>query len=82
MICAVLDVTPNDLLIADAHSSGSSAQERWLSRLIAAGRKLDIQDLKLAVRQVDALVAHCSELGQLANAGREKRTATKHSRSR
>src|ERR1700675_604131 len=50
-IGAVLDVTPNDLLIADSPSRRSSAHDRWLSRLIAAGRKLDTEDVKLAVRQ-------------------------------
>jgi hypothetical protein len=56
-ICAVLDVTPNDLLLSDAPPH-SSAQERWLSRLVAIGRKLDTEDLKLAVRQIEALAQH------------------------
>ncbi len=56
-ICAVLDVTPNDLLLADAQSR-RSAHDRWLSRLVAAGRKLDTDGVKLAVRQVEALIEH------------------------
>jgi transcriptional regulator with XRE-family HTH domain len=35
-ICGVLDVTPNDLLMAE-RSPRPSAHDRWLSRLIAAG---------------------------------------------
>ena len=54
-ICAVLDVMPNDLLLADTASGRRSAHDRWLSRLVAAGRKLDAEDVKLAVRQVEAL---------------------------
>lgn len=38
-ICAVLDLTPNDLLLATAPAR-RSAHDRWLSRLVAAGRKL------------------------------------------
>ena len=56
-ICAVLDVTPNDLLLADAPSR-RSAHDRWLSRLVAAGRTLDTDGVKLAVRQVEALIEH------------------------
>src|SRR5947208_894445 len=59
-ICAVLDVTPNDLLLADSTSRRSSARDRWLSRLVAAGRKLDADDVKLAVRQIEALLTHRS----------------------
>jgi len=58
-ICAVLDVTPNDLLMEGASRQATSRQ-RWLSRLLAAGRGLDIDNLKLAVRQVETLVAHQS----------------------
>jgi transcriptional regulator with XRE-family HTH domain len=45
-ICAVLDVTQNDLLLSDA-SSHSSAHERWLSRLVAIGRKLGAEDFEV-----------------------------------
>jgi transcriptional regulator with XRE-family HTH domain len=56
-ICAVLDVTPNDLLLADK-APRPPTRDRWLSRLIAAGRKLDVPDVKLAVRQIEALIEH------------------------
>jgi DNA-binding MarR family transcriptional regulator len=32
--------------------------DHWLSRLIAAGRKLDADDIQLAVRQLEMLVDH------------------------
>ena len=32
--------------------------DHWLSRLIAAGRKLDADDIQLAVRQLELLVDH------------------------
>ncbi len=54
-ICAVLDVTPNDLLLGES-SHRPSAHDRWLSRLISAGRKLDSETLKMAVRQVEVLL--------------------------
>jgi transcriptional regulator with XRE-family HTH domain len=56
-ICGVLDVTPNDLLLPD-RPSRQSPHDRWLSRLIAAGRQLGLDDLRLAVRQIEALIAH------------------------
>jgi transcriptional regulator with XRE-family HTH domain len=56
-ICDVLDVTPNDLLMPD-RLARPSMHERWLSRLITAARKLSTADLKLAVHQLDVLVAH------------------------
>ena len=56
-VCAVLDATPNDLLLADK-AARPPAHDRWLSRLIAAGRKLDVADVKLAVRQIEALIEH------------------------
>jgi transcriptional regulator with XRE-family HTH domain len=57
-ICGVLDLTPNDLLMRDRSPRQSSVHDRWLSRLVAAGRKLDADDLKLAVRQIEALIVH------------------------
>jgi transcriptional regulator with XRE-family HTH domain len=57
-ICAALDVTPNDLLLADVSSKRSSAHDRWLSRLVAAARGLDEDDVKLAARQIEALAEH------------------------
>jgi transcriptional regulator with XRE-family HTH domain len=56
-ICTALDLTPNDLLLP-APAARPSPQERWLSRLVGAGRLLDIDDLQLAVRQVEVLLAH------------------------
>ena len=56
-ICAVLDATPNDLLL-EVKAARSGPHDRWMSRLIAAGRRLGTEDLKLAVRQVEALSEH------------------------
>src|SRR5580698_8635589 len=56
-ICTVLDVTPNDLLLADV-ARRPSAHDRWLSRLVAAARGLDPDDVKLAARQIEALAEH------------------------
>jgi hypothetical protein len=50
-------LTPNDLLLP-APAARPSVQERWLSRLVGAGRMLSIDDLQLAVRQVEVLLAH------------------------
>jgi transcriptional regulator with XRE-family HTH domain len=54
-ICEALDVTPNDLLLP-APAARPSPQERWLSRLVGAGRMLSLDDLQLAVRQVEVLL--------------------------
>lgn len=56
-ICDVLDITPNDLLLPEP-TPRRSPHDRWLSRLVAAGRKLDTDDIQLAVRQIEALVGH------------------------
>src|SRR5713101_397965 len=56
-ICAVLDLTPNDLLMATEHKAPAD-HDRWLSRLIATGRELAADDLTLAVRQIEALLEH------------------------
>jgi transcriptional regulator with XRE-family HTH domain len=55
-ICAVLDVTPNDLLTIARLSPDE--HDRWLSRLTATARRLGIDDLRLAVRQVEVLAEH------------------------
>jgi hypothetical protein len=34
------------------------ARDQWLSRLLAAGRKLNGEDTKLAVQLIEALVSH------------------------
>jgi transcriptional regulator with XRE-family HTH domain len=56
-ICDVLDVTPNDLLLGEPLAR-PSAHNRWLSRLISAGRKLDTEHLKTAVRQIEVLLGN------------------------
>jgi transcriptional regulator with XRE-family HTH domain len=56
-ICAILDVTPNDLLLV-GKAAHAPTRDRWLSRLLVGGRKLDTDDIKLAVRQVEALLEH------------------------
>jgi transcriptional regulator with XRE-family HTH domain len=56
-ICEALDVTPNDLL-PPASTPRQSAHERWLSRLVGAGRMLSVDDLQLAVRQIEVLLEH------------------------
>ena len=57
-ICTALDATPNDLLVPDSPSRRLSAHERWLTRLVAAARDLDADDVKLAARQIEALAEH------------------------
>jgi transcriptional regulator with XRE-family HTH domain len=57
-ICTALDVTPNDLLMPAISSSRLVAHERWLTRLVTAARGLDVDDVKLAVRQIEALAEH------------------------
>ena len=59
-ICSVLSLTPNDLLLADA-SQSETEHGRWFARLVAAGHALSAKDLKLAVRQAEALIAHRAE---------------------
>jgi len=46
-----------DLMTAEK-SPRDLALDQWLSRLIAAGHKLDADDIKLAVRQIEALIGH------------------------
>lgn len=58
-ICGVLDVTPNDLLLNERPPSDD--QDRWLSRLNVTARKLGLDDLQLAVRQVEVLFEHRAE---------------------
>ncbi|WP_253626100.1 helix-turn-helix domain-containing protein [Bradyrhizobium sp. USDA 4515] len=53
-ICQVLGVTPNDLLIKA--QSRLSQQGRWQERLRAAGAQLDVDDLRMAVAQVEVIV--------------------------
>jgi len=58
-ICSVLGVTPNDLLLGEERMR-PPAHSRWMSRLCAAGQELQTDDLRLAVRQIEALVEHRS----------------------
>jgi transcriptional regulator with XRE-family HTH domain len=59
-ISAAMDVTPNGLLLAEK-TARLPAQDRWLARLLAAGRSLGSDDIKLAVKQVEA-IAECRNL--------------------
>jgi transcriptional regulator with XRE-family HTH domain len=56
-ICEALDVTPNDLLLP-APAVRQSLQDRLLSRLVGAGRMLSVDDLELAVQQIEVLLKH------------------------
>jgi transcriptional regulator with XRE-family HTH domain len=58
-ICRVLDVTP-DALLLPRERTAPLAHDRWLSRLLVAGRKLQTEDLKLAVKQLEVLLDHRS----------------------
>jgi transcriptional regulator with XRE-family HTH domain len=52
-ICAVLDLTPNELL-AD-QTAPAPGHAVWLSRLNAVARHLSEDDLRVAVLQIEAL---------------------------
>jgi transcriptional regulator with XRE-family HTH domain len=56
-ICAALDATPNDLLLPTP-AGRLSLQDRWLARLVGAGRMLEVEDLQLAAQQVEVLLHH------------------------
>jgi len=56
-ICAVLDLTPIDLLLPP-EPRRASVHDRWLSRLTTVARELDTGILKIAVRQVEILLEH------------------------
>jgi hypothetical protein len=43
---------------ASETSQRDLARDQWLSKLIAAGRKLDAKDVKLATQLIEALVSH------------------------
>lgn len=53
-ICAVLDATPNDLLLSKPMPR-LATHDRWLTRLLTIARKLDANDVKLAARQVEVI---------------------------
>ena len=43
-------------LVKLAETSQDLARDQWLRRLTAAGRKLDADDIQLAVRQIEVLI--------------------------
>jgi len=45
-----------DLMMMGENSPQDLARDQWLHRLIAAGRKLDADDIQLAVRQIEVLI--------------------------
>jgi DNA-binding MarR family transcriptional regulator len=45
-------------LTAVADQARGIARDQWLSRLVAAGSKLNLEDTKLAVQIIDALATH------------------------
>jgi transcriptional regulator with XRE-family HTH domain len=63
-ICAVLDVTPNDLLLAGP-SGRRPSRDRWLARLNASARHLDVEAIKLAVHQIEGLVEYLRAISKL-----------------
>ena len=56
-ICDVLDLTPNDLLLAEKPPR-LAVRDKWLSRISAAARRLEIDDAELAAKQIEAIVDH------------------------
>jgi hypothetical protein len=58
-VCAVLGVTPNDLLIEGTTSEGAEASH--LAALVSAASALSSDDLTLALRQIETLLAHRRE---------------------
>ena len=52
------DVRSRDLRMIAEKSPRDLARDQWFLRLIAAARKLDSDDIKLAVGQIEALVGH------------------------
>ena len=56
-ISDVLDWTPNDLLLTEVDANLPDPRAPLLARLAATARKLSIEDLSLAIRQVEAILA-------------------------
>jgi DNA-binding MarR family transcriptional regulator len=48
----------SDLMMLPEKSPRDVAHDQWLPRLIAAGRRLDKDDIKLAVNQIEVLIGH------------------------
>ena len=57
-ICTVLALTPNDLLGPGRGKRKRPERDRLTARLVAAANLLEVDDLRLAVAQVDAMVAN------------------------
>ena len=51
-------VRSRDLKMIVEKSPGDLARDQWFLRLIAAARKLDSDDIELAVGQIEALIGH------------------------
>ncbi len=72
-ICATLATTPNDLLgvgeggtswTEDEHDSGQQERRKLTARLVGALNLLEIDDLRLVVKQVETLFQHRQEQRQ------------------
>ena len=57
-ICQVVGLTPNDLLLPAPPPAPADAAEVWISRLVSGARTLSVEDLQLAIKQIEALAAH------------------------
>lgn len=57
-ICAVLNVTPNELLLTEVDPKISEPRAALMARLAATARQLSAEDLGLAIQQVEAFLAH------------------------
>jgi DNA-binding MarR family transcriptional regulator len=53
-----LHISSRNLMTLVEKSPRDLAHDQWLPRLIAAARKLDSDDIKLAVGQIEALIGH------------------------
>jgi transcriptional regulator with XRE-family HTH domain len=72
-ICATLATTPNDLLgvgegaeswTGEEHGSGRQERRKLTARLVGALNLLEIDDLRLVVKQVETLFRHRRERQQ------------------
>jgi transcriptional regulator with XRE-family HTH domain len=55
-ICTVLDTTPDQMLGLGTSPRRKTERERLIDRLMATAKLLDSSQLKLAVRQVEAII--------------------------
>lgn len=58
LICTALDTTPNWLLGCENRKQVTDERSQLEARLVAAGKALSLQNLKLAVDQVEAITRH------------------------